>query len=101
MMDCQAGEASRVDHTSPPPTHDQQWNAHTHAQAKRLKNEAATRPGLKQLYVNVGQWTHRATAWITISAAGHKSLGVSATCVWGMGVGRFGVVWWWLFPSVD
>lgn len=51
-------------------------------QAKRLKVEAASRPGLKQLYVNVGQWTHRATAWITIKAAGHKSLGVRMLSVW-------------------
>ncbi len=44
--------------------------------AKRMKNEAATRPALHRLYVQVGQWTHQATAWITISAAGHKALGV-------------------------
>jgi hypothetical protein len=61
---------------APPPRSLTASTLHDDTQAKRLKNEAATRPGLKQLYVNVGQWTHRATAWITISAAGHKSLGV-------------------------
>jgi hypothetical protein len=44
--------------------------------AKRLKIEATKRPTLKNLYVTVGQWTHQASAWITISSAGHKSLGV-------------------------
>jgi hypothetical protein len=44
--------------------------------AKRMKVEATERPGLKKFYVTVGQWTHQASAWITISSAGHKSLGV-------------------------
>jgi hypothetical protein len=50
---------------------------HDITQAKRLKNEAASRPELYQVCVDVGNWTHRATAWITVTSAGHKSIGVS------------------------
>lgn len=41
-----------------------------------MKEEAKTRPALKQIYVNAGQMLHKTTARITIAAAGHKNLGV-------------------------
>lgn len=48
-------------------------------QAKRLKYEAAQRPNLYNSCVFVGQVTHKATAWINIASAGHKTMGVSGS----------------------